>query len=199
MVKEASDLTGSSWSTSGQYLRAGGGCSSMLIRRKSSTDDEYHHEDMVGVFGVLTNATGTIIQNNVSDAYSVSQYVDQNGQVQSGQIATCMVALAEPGMQSSPNGGAVASEARGLQIIHISMVPVGHPPHPCGGPLSGGGSGTSTSVCQDKCDKAKAVCIKNHPRPWGCSWGAILPWCIIWELQIIIVCEGGYYDCYSKC
>ena len=43
MVEETSDLTGSSWSTSGQYLRAGGGCNSLLIRRKSSTDDEYNY------------------------------------------------------------------------------------------------------------------------------------------------------------
>ena len=114
MVEEISTLTGSSWSTSGQYLRAGGGCSSLLIRRKSSTDDEYHHEDMVGVFGVLTNATGTIIQNNLSDAYMVPQYIDQNGQVLSRQTAICLVSIPEPDMQSASNGTIASYPARAL-------------------------------------------------------------------------------------
>ena len=100
MVEETSELTGSSWSTSGQYLRAGGGCSSMLVRRKSSTDDEYHHADMVGVFGVLTNATGSMVQNNLSDAYAVPQYVDQNSQILTKQIAVCMVAVNTVGLRN---------------------------------------------------------------------------------------------------
>ncbi len=127
MVEETSDLTGSSWATSGQYLRAGGGCSSLLIRRKSTTDDEFHHEDMVGVFGVLTNATCTIIQNNVSDAYSVPQYVDQNGQILTKQIAVCTVTIAEPDMQAAPSGGAVSFQARALHVASKKSAP--H--HPC--------------------------------------------------------------------
>ncbi len=127
MVEETSDLTGSSWATSGQYLRAGGGCSSLLIRRKSTTDDEFHHEDMVGVFGVLTNATCTIIQNNVSDAYSVPQYVDQNGQILTKQIAVCTVTIAEPDMQAAPSGGAVSFQARALHVASKKSTP--H--HPC--------------------------------------------------------------------
>ena len=102
--------------TSGQYLRAGGGCSSLLIRRKSSTDDEFHHADMVGVFGVLTNGTGGLLQNNLSDAFAVPQYVTQNAQILSKQIAVCMVAVAEPDMQSSPSGGTVACQARALSF-----------------------------------------------------------------------------------
>ncbi len=116
MIEETSDLTGSSWSTSGQYLRAGGGCSSLLVRRKSSTDDEYHHQDMVGVFGVLTNATGTIIQNNLSDAFAVPQYVTQNAQILSKQLAVCMIAVAEPDMQAAPNGRGVSFQARALNV-----------------------------------------------------------------------------------
>ena len=45
----------------------------MLIRRKSSTDDEYHHEDPLGVFGVITGATGAVLSSNVYDAFDVTQ------------------------------------------------------------------------------------------------------------------------------
>ncbi len=71
---------------------------------------------MVGVFGVLTNGTGGLLQNNLSDAFAVPQYVTQNAQILSKQIAVCMVAVAEPGMQSSPSGGAVSSQARALNV-----------------------------------------------------------------------------------
>ncbi len=122
MIEETSDLTGSSWSTSGQYLRAGGGCSSLLIRRKSSTDDEYHHVDMVGVCGVLTNAIGGLLQNNLSDAFAVPQYVDQNGQILSRQIATCIVTMLELDMQSEPNGGDITLQARALNITSSATI-----------------------------------------------------------------------------
>ena len=45
----------------------------MLIRRKSSTDDEYHHEDVLGVFGVITGASGEVLSSNVYDAFDVLQ------------------------------------------------------------------------------------------------------------------------------
>ena len=45
----------------------------MLIRRKSSTDDEYHQEDVLGVFGVITGATGAVMSSNVYDAFDVLQ------------------------------------------------------------------------------------------------------------------------------
>ncbi len=74
MVEQTSDLAGGSWSTSAQYLRAGGGCSSMLIRRKSATDDEYHHADTVGVYGVITGANGAVMSSSVYDIFSVQQF-----------------------------------------------------------------------------------------------------------------------------
>ncbi len=136
MVEETSTLTGSNWATSGQYLRAGSGCSSLLIRRKSMTDDEYHHVDMVGVFGILTNATGGILQNNVCDAYMVPQYSDQNSQILSKQIAVCMVVVAEPDMQSTPNGGGISFQGRALnpkskKSIKAHPCKKKQPPKPC--------------------------------------------------------------------
>ncbi len=74
MVEETSDLTGSSWTTSGQYLRAGGGCSSLLVRRKSSTDDEYHHEGINGDFNVFTGANAVILSNKVFDSFEFMQF-----------------------------------------------------------------------------------------------------------------------------
>ena len=74
-MEQGSDLTGATWTTNAQYLRAGGGCSSMLIRRKSSTDDEYHHEDLLGNFGVITGATGAVLSRNVYDAFMEVQYL----------------------------------------------------------------------------------------------------------------------------
>ncbi len=74
---------------------------------------------MVGVFGVLTNGTGGLLQNNLSDAFAVPQYVTQNAQILSKQIAVCMVAVAEPGMQSSPSGGAVSFQARALNMTSV--------------------------------------------------------------------------------
>ncbi len=41
----------------------------MLIRRKSSTDDEYHYEDKLGVFGVITGASGAVLSSNLYDAF----------------------------------------------------------------------------------------------------------------------------------
>ena len=71
MVEETSDLTGSSWTTSGQYLRAGGGCSSLLIRRKSSTDDEYHHANLLDIITIVTNNNAQIINNNIYDSCGI--------------------------------------------------------------------------------------------------------------------------------
>ncbi len=73
MVEETSDLTGSNWTTSGQYLRAGGGCSSLLIRRKSTTDDEYHHADLVGRNSSFTNSTSQIIGSILFNHFGVQQ------------------------------------------------------------------------------------------------------------------------------
>ena len=71
LVEQGSDLTGATWATNAQYLRAGGGCSSMLIRRKSSTDDEYHHVDRLGTFGVVTGANGAVLSSRLYDRFLV--------------------------------------------------------------------------------------------------------------------------------
>jgi len=70
LVEQTSDLTGTTWATSGLYLRAGGGCSSQLIRRNS----EYHHADLLNGYGVITNGTGTVLSNRLYDAFSVQRY-----------------------------------------------------------------------------------------------------------------------------
>jgi len=70
LVEQTSDLTGTTWATSGLYLRAGGGCSSQLIRRNS----EYHHEDFLGNFGVITSGTGTVLSNNLYDGFRVQRF-----------------------------------------------------------------------------------------------------------------------------
>ena len=57
----------------------------MLIRRKSSTDDEYHHADVLGVFGVITGATGVVLSSNVYDAFDVLQ--STNGSAQSPYLS----------------------------------------------------------------------------------------------------------------
>ncbi len=59
------------WPTNAQYLRAGGSFSNMLIRRKSSTNDEYHHEDPLGVFGVITGASGAVLSSRVYGMFNV--------------------------------------------------------------------------------------------------------------------------------
>ena len=70
LVEQTSDLTGTTWATSGLYLRAGTGCSSQLMRRNS----EYHHADMMGNYGVITNSTGTILSSNLYDSFRVQRF-----------------------------------------------------------------------------------------------------------------------------
>ncbi|WP_298409765.1 hypothetical protein, partial [Ferroplasma sp.] len=77
-------------------------------------------------FGVLTNATGGVLQNNLSDAYAVPQYVDQNSQVLSRQISKCIIACSEPAMQSAPNGGRVSFQARALQTTSKKSIKAHH-------------------------------------------------------------------------
>ncbi len=93
LVEQGSDLTGATWTTNAQYLRAGGGCSSMLIRRKSSTDDEYHHVDLLGVFGVITGASGAVLSSNVYDAFMAQQF-NANG-TESEIPSVCVRKLAD--------------------------------------------------------------------------------------------------------
>ncbi len=121
MVEETSTLTGSSWSVSSQYLRAGGGCSSMLIRQNvPNMNDEYHHADIVGMYPVLTDASANVLRSYVFDAYAVpqsqQQFIGESYPVQSTHTGTCLKGVSEPGMSSSPNGGAVSFQARALNV-----------------------------------------------------------------------------------
>lgn len=78
MVEETSSLTGSSWSVSSQYLRAGGGCSNLLIRRKSSTDDEYHHENLQENYAIITDSAHNIKADIIFDNFNISRYSTNN-------------------------------------------------------------------------------------------------------------------------
>ena len=114
-MEQGSDLTGGRWSTRALYLRAGGGCSSKLIRRKSSTDDEYHHEDPLGVFGVITGASGGVLSSNVYDAFMGMQYVQ--GVSRTTQPATCYITMSKPGILTGSGGRGVVVPSRGFQVM----------------------------------------------------------------------------------
>ncbi len=122
LVEQGSDLTGATWATNAQYLRAGGGCSSMLIRRKSSTDDEYHHVDLLGGFGVITGATGAVLSSNVYDAFVNAQYVANNARI--AQPVVCYKAMSEPGLLTGSGGRGVVVPSRGFQVMGNKPAPV---------------------------------------------------------------------------
>ena len=54
------------------------------------------------------------------DAYAVpqsqQQFIGESYPVQSTHTGTCLTGKSEPGMQSSPNGGAVSCQARALNV-----------------------------------------------------------------------------------
>ncbi len=120
MVEETSDLTGSSWATSGQYLRAGGGCSSLLVRRKSSTDDEYHHQDMVGVFGVITGASVEVLSSNLYDLFSYQQYM-QGSTITGWRFDGSKIM--DDGMTGGQDGLSYYFPQRGLELFKASGTP----------------------------------------------------------------------------
>ncbi len=66
LVEKQSDLTGSSWTTSAQYLRGNG-----LVGRNG----EYHLPDINGVNAVITSTTGAVLSSNVYDKFGVQQAV----------------------------------------------------------------------------------------------------------------------------
>ncbi len=134
LVEQGSDLTGGTWTTNAQYLRAGGGCRSMLIRQKiTNLNDEYHHIDPVGMFGVLTDASGNVLRNYVYDAFSDApykrQYVGESFPSQSNHTGSCQLALSEPGILSGSGGRGVVVPSRGFQVMGNRPVPVKK--HPC--------------------------------------------------------------------
>ncbi len=91
----------------------------MLIRRKSATDDEYHHEDSLGVFGVITGATGAVLDSNVYDAFMAQQYVP----VPSKHPAKCFIAMSEPNMLTGSGGRGVVVPSRGFQVMGKKPAP----------------------------------------------------------------------------
>ena len=95
LVEQTSDLTGTTWATSGLYLRAGGGCSSQLVRRNT----EYHHPDLSNNVGIITNATGTILSNRLYDNFSVARYVSGTSVTQS--VTVCEITIDETILASS--------------------------------------------------------------------------------------------------
>ncbi len=94
----------------------------MLIRRKSSTDDEYHHEDMLGVFGVITGASGAVLSSNVYDSFMGMQYVQ--GVSKTTQPATCYIAMSEPGILTGTGRRGVVVPSRGFQVMGKKPTPV---------------------------------------------------------------------------
>ncbi len=98
------------------------GCSSILIRRKSSTDDEYHHEDVLGVFGVITGASGAVLSSNVYDAFMEMRYAQSVSKTT--QPATCYKAMSEPGILTGSGGRGVVVPSRGFQVMGNKPAPV---------------------------------------------------------------------------
>ena len=143
----------------------------MLIRRKSSTDDEYHHEDPLGVFGVITGASGAVLSSNVYDSFMGMQYVQ--GVSKTTQPATCYKAMSEPGLLTGSGGRGVVVPSRGFQVMGSKPAPVKK--HPCktnDHPLQGG-----YQIAIECCDYAtqwshdsfqhcvNSGCLVLHPLP----------------------------------
>ncbi len=102
----------------------------MLIRQKITTmNDEYHHADIVGMYPILTDASANVLRSYVFDAYAVpqsqQQFVGESYPVQSTHTGTCSTAMSEPGMSSSPSGGAVSCQARALNVENQHILAMG--------------------------------------------------------------------------
>ncbi len=95
LLEQGSDLTGTTWTTNAQYLRAGSACSSMLIRRKSSTDDEYDHVDPLGVSKLVTGANAVTSGIVVADYFS--RQIVTTGLKSSPYDATNLQAISQAG------------------------------------------------------------------------------------------------------
>ncbi len=106
----------------------------MLIRQKiTNLNDEYHHVDPVGMFGVLTDASGNVLRSYVFDAFSDApykrQYVGESFPSQSNHTGTCQTALSEPGLLTGNGGRGVVVPSRGFQVMGKKPVPT--PPYAC--------------------------------------------------------------------
>ncbi len=89
LVEQGRDLTGATWTTNAQYLRAGGGCRRRLIRRKSSPDDEYHHMDITGTAGMISDQNVAIVGDNSYDAFGVRRYSQLHADTPYRFLAAC--------------------------------------------------------------------------------------------------------------
>ncbi len=73
-MEQQSDLTGATWTTIGQYVKAGGGCGSILFTRNS----ENHHYDLGGKVSVVSDTNSTVLSNNLYDTFKVTRYTQGN-------------------------------------------------------------------------------------------------------------------------
>ena len=109
--------------------RTVGGCASTLIRQKiTNLNDEYHHVDPVGMFGVLTDASGNVLRSYVFDAFSDApykrQHVGESFLSQSNHTGTCQLALSEPSILTGSGGQGVVVPSRGFQVMGKKPGPV---------------------------------------------------------------------------
>ena len=70
-MEQASDLSGSQWTTSALYLQ---GIS--LVRRNK----EWHHFDPLGTAQVITNGSAQVVSNNLYDVFGVLRYEQGSAQ-----------------------------------------------------------------------------------------------------------------------
>ncbi len=173
----------------------------MLIRQKiTNLNDEYHHIDPVGMFGVLTDASGNVLHNYVYDAFSDApykrQYVGESFPSQSKHTGSCQSALSEPGILTGSGGRGVVVPSRGFQVMGKKPAPAKK--HPCKSgrhkvaspetPVQGG-----SQIAVDCCLKSHAHrrtfsrCIANMC--WAIHYG---------NPQLIVACENNAYDFLSK-
>ncbi len=87
---------------------------------QDSTDDEYHHEDPLGVFGVITGASGAVLSSNVYDSFMAHQYVP----VPSKHPAKCYIAMSEPSLLTGSGGRGAVVPNRGFQVMGNKPAPV---------------------------------------------------------------------------
>jgi hypothetical protein len=138
----------------------------MLIRQKiTNLNDEYHHVDPVGMFGVLTDASGNVLRNYVYDAFSDApykrQYVGESFPSQSNHTGTCQTALSEPGILTGSGGRGVVVPSRGFQVMGKKPGPVKKQPckKPPRGPYTVPNCLQKDSTCESDANYQLAACI----------------------------------------
>ena len=159
-------------------------------------NDEYHHVDPVGMFGVLTDASGNVLRSYVFDAFSDApykrQYVGESFPSQSNHAGTCQTALTEPGILTGSGGRGVVVPRRGFQVMGKKPGPAKK--HPCKGgsnkteppetPVQGG-SQIAVDCCLMKHTHRRTFsrCISNMC--WAIHFG---------NPALIAACENNAYS-----